>query len=93
MGAVIGACPLVDFGLKPADASVTARARPGALVRYEPMTAYLLPVVTMPAKAYRITYRSTDAMGRPNVVSGVVLVPNAQYRGDGEKPLLGYAIG
>ncbi|MFD9615155.1 alpha/beta fold hydrolase [Streptomyces sp. NPDC059083] len=36
-------------------------------------------------------YRSTSALGQPNVVSGTVLVPRAPY--PGPRPLIGYAIG
>ena len=38
------------------------------------MDAYLVPGVRLRAKAWRMLYRSTSAVGEPTVVSGAVLV-------------------
>ncbi|MBJ8339048.1 lipase [Antrihabitans sp. YC3-6] len=67
--------------------------RPGDLLDAERMKAYIVPGVPMPARAWRIRYRSTSATGHPTMVSGVVLVPTTRYRGKGARPLIGYAIG
>jgi len=65
--------------------------RPGELLKAEPMDAYLVPGVRMRARAWRILYRSSSALGEPRAVSGTVLLP--ARRGSGPRPLIGYAIG
>ncbi len=65
---------------------------PGDLIRAEPMHAYLAPGVRLRARAWRILYRSTGAMGEPTVVSGTVLLP-AGALGKKPVPLVAYAIG
>ncbi|WP_158884942.1 lipase family protein [Amycolatopsis anabasis] len=67
--------------------------RPGDVIRAEPMAAHLLPGVALPARAWRVRYRSTTATGAPTAVSGVVLVPTAPWKGPGERPLIGHAVG
>jgi fermentation-respiration switch protein FrsA (DUF1100 family) len=65
--------------------------RPGDVIRAEPVDAYLAPGVRLRARAWRVLYRSTSAIGTPVAVSGTVLVPPG---GKGRaRPLLGYAIG
>jgi hypothetical protein len=64
---------------------------PGELLKAEPIDAYLAPGVRMRARAWRILYRSTSALGEPRAVSGTVLLP--ARRGAGPRPLIGYAIG
>jgi fermentation-respiration switch protein FrsA (DUF1100 family) len=64
---------------------------PGDLIRAEPMDAYLVPGVRLRARAWRVLYRSTSAIGEPTAVSGTVLLPNS--RGPGVRPRLGYAVG
>jgi hypothetical protein len=65
---------------------------PGDLVRAEPMDAYLAPGVRLRARAWRVLYRSTSAVGEPTVVSGTILLPGSA-RSARVRPLLGYAIG
>ncbi len=48
---------------------------PGELIRAEPMHAYLVPGVRLRARAWRMLYRSTGAVGEPTAVSGTLLVP------------------
>jgi fermentation-respiration switch protein FrsA (DUF1100 family) len=64
---------------------------PGELLRAERIDAYIAPGVRLRARAWRVLYRSTGAVGEPTAVSGTVLVP--LHAGRGELPLLGYAIG
>jgi Secretory lipase len=64
---------------------------PGELLRAEPFDAYLVPGVRMRARAWRVLYRSTSALGEPRAVSGTVLLP--ARRAVGPRPLIGYAIG
>jgi hypothetical protein len=65
--------------------------RPGELLKAEPVDVYLVPGARMRARAWRILYRSTSALGEPRAVSGTVLLPSR--RGRGPRPLIGYAIG
>jgi fermentation-respiration switch protein FrsA (DUF1100 family) len=65
---------------------------PGDLIRAEPMHAYLAPGVRLRARAWRILYRSTGAIGEPTAVSGTVLLP-AGSRRKPTAPLVAYAIG
>lgn len=64
---------------------------PGDIIRFEPMDAYLAPGVRLRARAWRVLYRSTSALGRPTAVSGTVLVPYGRIRGP--RPLIGYGVG
>ncbi|WP_412539001.1 lipase family protein [Longispora sp. K20-0274] len=43
------------------------------------------------ATTWQISYRSTTALGRPNVVGGTVLVPKGDH--PGPRPVVGYAVG
>ncbi len=64
---------------------------PGDVIRSEPMDAYLAPGVRLRARAWRVLYRSTSAIGRATAVSGTVLVPYGRIRGP--RPLIGYGVG
>jgi hypothetical protein len=66
---------------------------PGDVIRWEPMTAQVAPGVRIDARAWRVMYLSTDAEGRRNAVTGTVLVPKKAWARDGERPVVGYAIG
>jgi hypothetical protein len=63
----------------------------GEVLKAEPVDTYLVPGVRMRARAWRILYRSTSALGEPRAVSGTVLLPARRSRGP--LPLIGYAIG
>jgi fermentation-respiration switch protein FrsA (DUF1100 family) len=65
-------------------------APPGAVLRLERMDAYLVPGVRVRARAYRMLYRSTGAVGEPTAVSGTLLMPLGRRR---VRPLVGFAIG
>jgi pimeloyl-ACP methyl ester carboxylesterase len=54
------------------------------------MDAYLVPGVRLRARAWRVLYRSTGAVGEATAVSGTVLVPLGRPR---VRPLIGFAIG
>ncbi len=56
------------------------------------MDAYLAPGVRLRARAWRILYRSTGAVGEPTAVSGTLLLPVGTRTGQ-ELPLIAYAIG
>jgi len=68
-----------------------APGRPGEVIRAEPIDAYLVPGVRLRAKAWRVLYRSTSAVGEPTAVSGTVLIPGGRTRR--ARPLIGYAVG
>ena len=70
----------------------SAHGPPGTLLGAEPMRAYLVPGVRLPAHAWRIRYATTTATGEPTVVGGIVLVP-PEPDANGPRPLIGYAIG
>lgn len=64
---------------------------PGKILSSKPSSFQYTPGVPTPTKAWKITYRSTSANGRPNAVSGTVIVPD-----DGKatpRPLITYAVG
>lgn len=68
--------------------------KPGDLIRAEPMEAYTFGRVNrLPARAWRVLYRSTAATGQAIAVSGTVLVPEAPYTGTGPRPIVGYSVG
>ncbi len=68
---------------------------PGDIIRHEPSTFYLDPasLTQAPADVHRIMYRSTDTHGDPMAVTGTVLVPDVPWKGGGERPIIGYAVG
>jgi hypothetical protein len=61
------------------------------VIRAEPIDPYLAPGVRLRARAWRVLYHSTSAIGEPTAVSGMVLLPPG--RRDRVRPLIGYAIG
>jgi pimeloyl-ACP methyl ester carboxylesterase len=70
----------------------------GALVRSEPMklgVAVQLPfsTTTLPGKATRIMYKSTDSNGQPVAVTGTYIEPSKAWTGAGPRPLVTYAEG
>jgi hypothetical protein len=83
------ALSVVDLSFYTAPAASGAK---GDLLRYRPATVNLgagVPAVS----AWNVLYRSTDAQGLPNVVSGTVIVPSAAWTGTGLRPVVGYAVG
>ncbi|MDO5635394.1 MAG: lipase family protein [Micrococcus sp.] len=80
-----------DFYATPAQIPGT----PGTLLRQQPMAFYLDPVqrIQVPARGTRIMYSSLNAAGQPIAVTGSVLEPTAPWRGRGQRPVIGYAVG
>lgn len=80
---------------QPADstppAGATSGGAPGDVVSAEPYSFKVVPGLPTPTKAWKIFYHSTDALGRPNVVSGTVIVPEDGKTGT--RPLVTYAVG
>jgi dienelactone hydrolase len=72
------------------------RGSAGTLLRYRPVKIYTDPArgKAVPlVRAWQILYRSTSAEGKPNAVSGTVVVPQIPYLGAGPKPVVSYAFG
>jgi dienelactone hydrolase len=68
----------------------------GALIKQEPLRlALALPGITgtLPGRATRIMYRSTDSSGQPVAVTGAYVEPAARWRGSGPRPLVVLAPG
>jgi hypothetical protein len=73
-----------------------AEVEPGTVLRSRPVTVRGLGL-PMPVKAWQVLYRSTDAQGRPNAVSGTVAMlddgRSAQSFGPAGRPLVAYNVG
>lgn len=81
-----------DFYQPPADLGGTA----GDLIRTAPSDlAIRVPTGSgvFPAQGTRLMYRSHDAHGDPNAVTGTYLEPSAAWNGPGERPLVVLAPG
>ncbi|MBB1254515.1 lipase [Streptomyces sp. OF3] len=68
-----------------------ATLAPGDLVSAVPQRFMPNPVTPSTARSWRIHYRSTTVTGKPNVVSGTVIVPSDGRTG--KRPLVSYAVG
>ncbi|MDT7727286.1 MAG: hypothetical protein QOI21_3862 [Actinomycetota bacterium] len=68
---------------------------PGDVIRQRVVDLYAEPfrVFPAPVKAWQVVYRSTSATGGPNAVSGTVIVPPIPWTGQGERPIVAYAMG
>ncbi|AQA23895.1 secretory lipase family protein [Rhodococcus sp. MTM3W5.2] len=87
------AAPTADFYTPPADLTASA---PGDLIRTEPSELALRVPGTdgaFPADGRRIMYRSTDANGAANAVTGTYLEPQRPWEGPGPRPLVSLAVG
>ncbi len=70
--------------------------QPGDLLRSEPSRLVLEPsgtIGTYNATGTRIMYRSTDARGNPDVVTGTYIEPTNAWPGKGPRPLIVYGPG
>lgn len=82
-----------DFYRDPLQLEGTA---PGQILRSRGSKFTLDPAlnVSVPAvKSTQIVYRSNDALGQPNAVSGTVIVPTLPWIGLGKRPVVGVAVG
>lgn len=92
-------CVLVALALHPAAAhadiydppSPLPPGVPGDVIRAEPTEAKDSGGQRLPAKAWRVLYRSTSATGGPIAVSGTILVP--EEASAGARPVVAYSIG
>ncbi|MBD2759672.1 triacylglycerol lipase [Yimella sp. cx-573] len=73
------------------DVPASLPAANGAIVRSQPMTiAWWLPGIlsSLPAKATRVMYKTTDSTGAPAGVTGAYLEPKTAWSGPGPRPLV-----
>jgi len=69
---------------------------PGQVIRSRTSTFTVDPAFNTPTpavKAWQVVYRSNDALGRADAVSGTVLVPKLPWVGLGSRPVVGFAVG
>jgi hypothetical protein len=86
LGVTAVACePPADFYSPPA----SLPPRPGDVIATVATNFGTNPGVTSTA----IKYRSTTATGRPNYMTGTLLVPMAAWSGPGPRPIVGFAPG
>ncbi len=79
----------LGFYIPPADVNM---GNNGDLVSYR-TASVSLGDDTPAIKAWNILYRSKDAKGSANFVTGTVIVPVAQWSGKGDRPIVSYAVG
>ncbi|UVS81356.1 lipase family protein [Actinokineospora sp. UTMC 2448] len=77
------------------DPPATLPARDGDVIRAEPADFYLDPLklLKVDAEVNRVMYRTTDRDGSPIAVTGTVITPRGEWKGAGERPVIGYAVG
>jgi hypothetical protein len=64
----------------------------GELIWYRPASINLK--VALPEnKAWTVLYQSTDQLGKPDFVTGTVIVPSSTWRGRGTRPVVTIGIG
>ncbi|WP_413247778.1 lipase family protein [Rhodococcus sp. Z13] len=96
-GSVLGASATAgaqtDFYLPPETLPAGA---PGDVLRTEPLDLGLrVPVGdgVFPGQGTKLMYRSNDARGVPNAVTGTYIEPSTPWNGPGDRPLVALAIG
>ncbi|XRQ12095.1 lipase family protein [Actinomadura welshii] len=70
--------------------------RAGDLIRSRPAAFTVDPFSRSPyagVESWQVLYRSENVHGTPTAVSGIVLVPEKAWTGEGERPLVSYAVG
>ncbi|MDV6011715.1 alpha/beta fold hydrolase [Haloechinothrix sp. LS1_15] len=68
---------------------------PGQLLDEREVEVHAEPLrlLEVPVRSWQLLYRSTSATGEANAVSGTLLVPDVEWQGEGERPLVSYAVG
>ncbi|ATL84581.1 lipase [Streptomyces malaysiensis subsp. malaysiensis] len=85
------ASPAAPAAAASSDTPAADTGRPGDIVTSAPTAFRTLPGVPTATRAWHITYRSTTATGRPDIVSGTVVVPDDGTKGP--RPLIAWGIG
>ncbi|TDC86351.1 triacylglycerol lipase [Actinomadura sp. 7K507] len=70
--------------------------RPGDVIRSRPAAFTVDPFGKSPfegVKMWQVLYLSENVHGAPIAVSGAVLVPEEEWTGEGERPVVSYAVG
>ncbi|GAA4610810.1 lipase family protein [Actinoallomurus liliacearum] len=84
------ACDASDAAIYTPPAAVSAA--PGTLLACEAVTLPKVPG-SIPMKAWKVQYASTDLHGTPIAVSGTVAVPTAAWTRGGSRPVIGFNPG
>lgn len=66
---------------------------PGDVVWYQPTPFYSAPLIRSNARAWKVLYRSTTALGEPVAVSGLVIVPDQPWTDSGPRPVVSFSPG
>ncbi|MBS9374534.1 lipase family protein [Rhodococcus sp. B50] len=93
LGSAATAGAETDFYLPPDPLPTGA---PGDILRTAPSDLALrVPVAegVFPGQGTTLLYRSNDAKGAPNAVSGTYIEPSTPWNGSGDRPLVALAIG
>ncbi|WP_243770265.1 lipase family protein [Amycolatopsis acidicola] len=83
-------CTAADAAIYTPPSSVTAA--PGTLLACEPVTLKEVPG-SIPMKAWKVQYASTDVAGNRIAVSGTIAVPTAAWTGTGTRPVVAFNPG
>ncbi len=67
--------------------------RPGDVIRYRPVTATASIKPPTGTTIYQVLYLSTDALGRPDAVSGTIYLPKSTTTPLSRTPIVGFAPG
>jgi len=89
---VAGAAPILGASDSSFYTEPPSSGNAGDLISYRPAIINLGNGAAA-TKAWNVMYRSTDAVGAANVVSGTVIVPTAAWTGSGARPVINYAVG
>lgn len=66
----------------------------GDLVRYEANAELIIPEAEgISFNAWKVMYLSTDAVGQPNLTTGVVIIPTGEWTGGGSRPVVVHCPG
>ncbi|GAB2530222.1 lipase family protein [Nocardia heshunensis] len=69
------------------------RMMPGAVIQARDVTETAAPQAITPIqRAVQLKYRTTDAAGLPSFATATLLVPAAEWTGDGARPVLANAL-
>ena len=93
LGSAAPAVAETDFYLPP---DPLPTSTPGDILRTAPSDLALrapVPGGVFPGQGTKLLYRSNDAKGAPNAVSGTYIEPSTPWNGPGDRPLVALAVG
>ncbi|MFH9209466.1 lipase family protein [Streptomyces globisporus] len=89
--AALPATAATAAGPVPVGSLEATAGKPGDLLDVTESAFHPLPGQPTLTKAWKVSYRSTSALGEPNTVTGTVIVPQDGRKGP--RPLITYAVG